>query len=85
MDTNVSKKPTNIPTDGSCYKEIIKCSNGLLNVRKHYKYGYINEKGEEITPMKYDAPADFKDGVALVKRDRGYFLLDERGIERAIY
>ncbi len=63
------------------YDQAIKCSNGFWNVRQRTRYGYLNEKCEEITPIKYEAPADFKGGFAIVKYDRTYFKLDENGNE----
>ena len=63
------------------FDEIIICSNGFLNVRKNSKYGYLNKGGKLITDIKYEAPADFKNGFATVKYNREYFKLDENGVE----
>lgn len=60
------------------------CSNGFFNVRKNRKWGYVNSKGEEITPLKYDAPADFDEGQAMVRYDRSYCYVDEEGKEHEI-
>lgn len=60
------------------------CSNGFFNVRKNRKWGYVNADGEEITPLKYDTPADFEDGFAMVRYDRSFFHVDENGNEHEI-
>lgn len=67
------------------YAEVYKCSNGYLNVRLNRKWGYIDGEGNEITPLKYDTPADFnEDGKALVRRDRQFFYIDEAGNEHEV-
>ncbi len=63
------------------FDEVIVCSNGFFNVRLNSKYGYLNKDGKAITPIKYEAPADFKNGFATVKFDRNYIKLDELGTE----
>lgn len=63
------------------YDEVVRCSNGFFNVKRHVRYGYLNELGEQITPIKYDSPADFKNGYATVKYNRSYFRVDENGEE----
>ncbi len=37
------------------YDECGSSSSGLLAVKKDGKWGYVNEKGEEVIPIKYDA------------------------------
>ena len=66
------------------FDESHECSNGLINVRKHSRWGYITKDGKKITPIKYDAPADFKEGFARVRYDRGYMNLDVNGSEHEI-
>lgn len=48
------------------------------------RWGYVTKDGEKITPFKYDGHADFNDGFARVKYDRGYMMLDENGVEHEI-
>lgn len=66
------------------YAQILICSNGFFNVRKNFKWGYLNKKGKEVTPLKYDCPADFKDGLAMVRHNREFFYVDENGTESTI-
>ena len=66
------------------YDKVIECSNGLLNVCDHMRWGYVTKDGKKITPLKYDGHADFNDGFARVKYDRGYMMLDENGVEHEI-
>ena len=63
------------------YDEVLECSNGYYNVRKNRRWGYTDERGNEITSLKYDSPSDYEDGLALVCYDRGYMWLDLFGIE----
>ena len=42
-------------------------------VKKGYKYGYINKKGEEVVKTKYDVAGDFSEGLALVKKDKRWY------------
>ena len=45
------------------------------------KYGFINEKGEEIVPCIYDTVLDFQEGLAAVKKDRFWGFIDKAGKE----
>ncbi|MCR5145783.1 MAG: WG repeat-containing protein [Clostridia bacterium] len=66
------------------YAQILICSNGFFNVRKNFKWGYIDSQGKELTSFKYDCPADFEGGFALVRYNREFFYLDENGTESTI-
>lgn len=67
------------------YAGVNLCSNGYYNVRLNRKWGYIDGDGNEITPLKYDAPADFnEDGKALVRRNREFYYIDEAGNEHEV-
>jgi len=43
------------------------------------KYGYINSSGDTIIPCKYDKASVFSDGLALVKTNVKYKLVDKDG------
>ncbi len=43
------------------------------------KYGYINTQGKEIVPMKYTKLGEFKDGLALAKKDDKFGYIDMTG------
>lgn len=73
------KMPKSLKT--KAYDEVLECANGYYNVRKNARWGYTDERGREITPLKYDGPADFEDGLALVCYDRMYKWVDLFGIE----
>ena len=45
------------------------------------KWGYINENGTLITPIKYDFVYDFFQGVAMVRIGAQYGLIDTSGKE----
>lgn len=84
MAATVKTDLINVEGGTETYDEIIECSNGLFNVRNHIRWGYITKEGKRITPLKYDCPADFKDGFARVKYDRGYIMIDINGVEHEI-
>lgn len=59
------------------YDQAIDFSEGLARVGKDGKYGYVNENGDEIIPLKYTSASSFTYGVAAVKDQNGdaYFIL----------
>ncbi|MDP4176352.1 MAG: WG repeat-containing protein [Bacteroidota bacterium] len=46
---------------------------------KHIKSGYINKKGELVIPMIYDYASDFSGGLAVVKKNDSYGVIDLQG------
>lgn len=52
------------------YNEVWDISEGLIEVKKNNKYGFVNVKtGEEVIPCIYDEASLFKNGVARVSKD----------------
>ena len=51
--TAATKEPETRNNIGS-YEEVIECNNGLLNVRKCRKWGYIDKDGNKITTSKFN-------------------------------
>ena len=45
------------------------------------KWGFIDQTGKEITPIKYDVLGQFKDGRALVELNRKFGYIDTTGKE----
>lgn len=43
------------------------------------KFGYINDDGIFVIEAKYDDAKDFREGVAIVKKDNLYGFIDEKG------
>ena len=55
---------------------------GLIKVEFDDKFGFINEKGEEVVPYKYDSASDFSsNGLAIVRIDGQYGYINEKGEE----
>ena len=79
MATNAAiKEPVEKVIGNKSYDEALVCNNGLLNIRRCSRWGYIDKNGKEITPIKYDGPStNFVDGKAQVKYNRSYFTVDE--------
>ncbi len=55
----------------SNFDRIVSFSEGLYLVKKDYKYGFMNEKGDIVIPFDYDYANDFQSGVALVETENG--------------
>lgn len=43
------------------------------------KYGYVNNKGEEIIPLQFDSASDFIEGYAAVKKNGKWGFINEMG------
>ena len=57
-------------------------SNNLIPIEKYEKTGFINTKGEEVIPFKFDSAKDFSsNGLAVVEIDSKYGYINERGEE----
>ena len=55
-------------------------SEGLARVGKNGKYGFVNEKGKVIIPIRYVAASNFNYGLAVVKTiDNKCFFIDKTG------
>ena len=48
------------------YDETRDFCDGFAAVKRNDKWGFVNEKGEEIVPCKYDFVCDFSEGFAPV-------------------
>ena len=49
---------------------------GLAQVVLNGKWGFVNEKGEEVVPPKYDDVWNFYDGFARVELDNKWGLVN---------
>ena len=49
----------------------------FAKVELNGKYGFINQKGEEITPLKYDWASSFKEGFATIELNRKYGFINQ--------
>lgn len=43
--------------------------NGRMKVKKNGKYGFVNEKAEEVIPCRFDEANDFHNSLSAVKKD----------------
>ena len=53
--------------------------NAIAKVKLNGKYGFINTKGEQVTPCIYDEIDEFSEGFAKVRKDRKYGFVNSSG------
>src|SRR5690606_30793943 len=54
-------------------------NDGLAAVKLQKKWGYINEKGEVVIPLKYDWMFEFSEGFCAVRIDNKCGFIDKSG------
>lgn len=54
-------------------------NEGLANIEKDGKWGYININGKMVVPAIYDEAYSFRDGLALVKKGDKWDFIDKTG------
>ncbi len=67
--------------DVSEYDDVRPFSEGLAVVEKNGKFGYINQEGQLVIPIKYLDADDFVDGSAYVETITDYRYIDTAGNE----
>jgi uncharacterized membrane protein YhaH (DUF805 family) len=63
------------------YDNVDDFSEGLALVELNGKYGYIDDTGTEVIPLKYDGAWDFSEGMSLVLLKGKYGYIDKTGKE----
>jgi len=56
--------------DATSYDDIYSFSEGLAAVKKNDKWGFIDNKGQEIIELKYDDVGTFKNGLATYRTEK---------------
>lgn len=64
--------------DGACFQD------GLLLVKIGDQWGYLNTAGKLAIPAKYDDGNEFNGGVAAVRKEERFFLLNTSGQETPV-
>lgn len=54
-------------------------TEGLAGFCKDGKWGFLDEKGEEAIPAKYDGVAPFNEGLAFASKDSKLYIIDTKG------
>lgn len=71
-------KPT-----GQSYQRVFtqtkKFSEGVVAVKSHQEWMFMNAKGKFINDQMYDRVEDFSEGFAVVKFGEEYFFIDKKG------
>ncbi|MCF2580693.1 WG repeat-containing protein [Bacteroides caecigallinarum] len=80
-DTSELLSSSNVQTEQIEYEKIYKFFEGMAVVRRNGKYGYINEKREEVIPCQYDDCSSFKYGIGEVKLGEKLGFIDKTGKE----
>lgn len=91
VNADNNDKENNINYDFSSFANNLKCkasyeivgiySEGLAYVKQNGKYGFINEAGEEVVPLKYDNALFFQEGLAQIKLGDKWGFVDKEGKE----
>lgn len=55
--------------DKESYDETTVFSEGLSQVKRNGKYGFINKMGEEVIPLEYDSAGIFSSGIAIAYKE----------------
>jgi hypothetical protein len=53
---------------------------GLIPVQKNKKWGFVNEKGQQRIPCKYESVESFVDTLAIIKQGGAVGLIDTSGV-----
>ncbi len=61
------------------YDEVKPFTDGLAAVGLNEKYGFINQQGKEIIPLKYDHTYSFHDRLAAVTLNGKHGFIDQKG------
>ncbi len=56
-----------------------KFSHGLAAIEINGKYGFINEKGDVVIPLRFDRVSSFKEGLAWIKLNGKYGYINNKG------
>lgn len=70
---------TALTTDFTNDDYIGNCYNGLLRCSRDGKWGYLDKSGKEVIPFIYNWAGDFKDGIALVQKEKEYMYINTSG------
>lgn len=54
---------------------------GMLAIRENKKWGFINNRGDQIVPPRYDSCESFSNGYAKVMKNKKWGIIDKAGNE----
>ena len=63
----------------SGYKKVGCLSDGLAQVSKDHKFGFVDADGKVVIPLKFDHAADFKEGLSHAKKGGKKGYIDTQG------
>jgi hypothetical protein len=66
---------------GGKYDSQTEYADGIAEVSKGGKYGFIDQSGKEVVPVKYDAVSPFVGEVAKVKLNNKFGFVNKTGAE----
>lgn len=65
--------------DNLKFENIGMMSEGMIEVSDSVKWGFINDKGEEAIPIRFDQTRDFSCGLAAVRNGNVWGFIDKSG------
>ena len=65
----------------SKYSSVGEFSEGLAEVKLNGKYGFVDQQGKEVVPLKYDNARSFSEGLARVRLNYKWGFIDTTGKE----
>lgn len=63
------------------YDDIWHFNHGLARILQNGKFGFINNRGKEIIPPKYDRAKSFRHKIAIVGKESKYGIINTKGKE----
>jgi len=79
FDTIIDTNGKEVFSGIGIYDKIYNFYDGLAQVHKNGKMGYINKSGELVIPCIYDITYEFNEGVAIVQNNRKVGAIDKKG------
>lgn len=76
---NFGSGKQNVLLEEKQYQYIGNLSDGLASVSLKNKWGFVNEKGEVVIPLIYDAVRDFSGGLAVFKLNDKWGFINTKG------
>lgn len=61
------------------YYKVYRFKDRMLKVEKDVKFGFVDAKGNEVIPVKYNDASDFTGGYAIVREGNTFTVINKQG------